>query len=64
MSVKEVGLLGEGRLTHRDMFSYTTEESKPAWRVLHKVSQFREDLALTSVAPNLSAVSSLLFEED
>lgn len=42
MEVKEIGPLADGVIRQRDLFKYQLQKNVPAWRVVNKVSGYRE----------------------
>lgn len=44
MEVKELGSVAEGMIRHRDIFLYSPSNGRPVWKVVTKVSAFKDKL--------------------
>ncbi|MDC0358911.1 ATPase, T2SS/T4P/T4SS family, partial [Oligoflexia bacterium] len=60
MEVKEVGGAADGVLRQRDIFKYETRQGLPMWRVVNKVSGFRERLEALRDGVHLNQYPSTL----
>ena len=70
MEVRELGPVADGILRHREICKYVGAEPVPTWRLMHRVSAFREKLerppynvALSALPENLELQLNASYRE-
>lgn len=63
MEVREIGPVADGTLRQREMFAYSPQQGRPAWRVVNKISAHRELLEREIHGPAvfLSGLPSIIY---
>lgn len=60
MEVKEIGPVADGRLREREMFRYQLRNSLPAWRVVNRLSSYKEALERTDFSVSLNSLPDFI----